>query len=70
MKGRTIKRRIVKRRSILAALAALTLAGAAPAYSQPAKPDKIVIAAYGGIWADSVRKNFIPCFEQKTGVKV
>ena len=48
----------------------MTLAGAAPAYSQPAKPDKIVIAAYGGIWADSVRKNFIPCFEQKTGVKV
>jgi len=70
MKGRTIKRRIMKRRSILAALAALTLAGAAPAYSQAAKPDKIVIAAYGGIWADSVRKNFIPCFEQKTGVKV
>ena len=70
MKGRTIKRKIVKRRSILAALAALTLAGAAPAYSQPAKPDKIVIAAYGGIWANSVRKNFIPCFEQKTGVKV
>ena len=70
MKGGTIKRRIMKRRSILAALAALTLAGAAPAYSQPAKPDKIVIAAYGGIWADSVRKNFIPCFEQKTGVKV
>jgi putative spermidine/putrescine transport system substrate-binding protein len=61
----------MKRRTVLAALAASILAGAAPpAIAQGAKPDKIVIAAYGGIWADSVRKNFIPCFEQKTGVKV
>ena len=60
MKGRTIKRRIMKRRSILAALAALTLAGAAPAYSQAAKPDKIVIAAYGGIWAELGAQEFHP----------
>jgi putative spermidine/putrescine transport system substrate-binding protein len=60
----------MKRRTILATLAASMLAGAAPGWAQSAKPDKIVIAAYGGIWAESVRKNFIPCFEQKTGVKV
>ncbi len=34
------------------------------------KPDKIVVAAYGGIWTESVKKNFVPCFEKKTGVKV
>ncbi|MGH8430277.1 MAG: hypothetical protein ACREUF_07730, partial [Solimonas sp.] len=42
----------------------------AAAAQTPKKPDKLVVAAYGGIWADSVRKNFVPCFEQKTGVKV
>jgi putative spermidine/putrescine transport system substrate-binding protein len=38
--------------------------------AQAAKPDKIVVAAYGGVWAESIKKNFVPCFEQKTGVKV
>lgn len=33
------------------------------------KPDKIVVAAFGGVWAESARKNFVPCFERKTGVK-
>lgn len=40
------------------------------AFAQSKKPDKIVVAAYGGIWAESVRKNFVSCFEKKTGVKV
>jgi putative spermidine/putrescine transport system substrate-binding protein len=34
------------------------------------KPDKIVVTGYGGIWTDSVKKNFATCFEKKTGVKV
>lgn len=34
------------------------------------KPDKIVATAYGGIWAQSVKKNFVSCFEKQTGVKV
>lgn len=42
----------------------------APAQAQP-KPDKIVVTAYGGIWTESVKRDFIPCFEKKNpGVKV
>lgn len=33
------------------------------------KPDKIVVTAYGGIWTDSVKKNFASCFEKETGIK-
>lgn len=39
------------------------------AYAQQ-KPERIVVTAYGGIWTDSVKKNFASCFEKKTGVKV
>ena len=45
------------------------LAAGSSAHAQP-KPDKIVVTAYGGIWSDSVKKNFATCFEKKTGVKV
>lgn len=59
----------MKRGLVLASLLVSVLAGAAPAEAQQ-KPSKIVVAAYGGIWSESVRKNFVPCFEKKTGVKV
>ncbi|UHL64401.1 extracellular solute-binding protein [Paralcaligenes sp. KSB-10] len=49
-------------------LAGLTLT--VPTVNAKNKPDKIVATAYGGIWADSVKKNFVSCFEKKTGVKV
>lgn len=57
------------------ALPALSIAVAlgasvATAGADEAKPDKIVVTAYGGLWAESVKKNYIPCFEKKTGVKV
>lgn len=45
------------------------LSGAATVAAQT-KPEKIVVTAYGGVWAESVKKNYVPCFEQKTGVKV
>ncbi len=57
------------RRFLVAALAA-ALINPTPIFAQSAKPDKIVVAAYGGIWAESIKKNFVPCFEKKTGVKV
>lgn len=47
------------------AVVTVTLALAAPALAQ----DKIVVTAYGGIWTDSVKKNFVSCFEKKTGAK-
>lgn len=34
------------------------------------KPKSITVAAYGGVWAESIRKNIVPCFEARTGVKV
>lgn len=34
------------------------------------KPEKIVVTAFGGVWTESVKKNFVPCFEKKTGVRV
>ncbi len=57
-------------RIISVAAAVGLLVAPAAALAQGSKPDKIVVAAYGGIWADSVRKNFVSCFEKKTGVKV
>jgi putative spermidine/putrescine transport system substrate-binding protein len=45
------------------------LLAAFPVHAQQ-KPDKIVVTAYGGIWSESVKKNFASCFEKKTGVKV
>jgi putative spermidine/putrescine transport system substrate-binding protein len=57
----------------LMALAGLTvgagLLAISPAHAQ-AKPDKIVVTAYGGIWSESVKKNFASCFKNKTGVNV
>jgi putative spermidine/putrescine transport system substrate-binding protein len=61
----------MKRRFLLASLLVSAFGVAAPSAAQnAAKPDKLVIAAYGGIWSESVRKNFVPCFEKKTGVRV
>ncbi len=58
-------------RGVLAAgLVALGVASLPRAAGAEGKPDKIVVAAYGGIWAESVRKNIVPCFTKKTGVKV
>ncbi|HVX74890.1 MAG TPA: extracellular solute-binding protein [Bradyrhizobium sp.] len=57
------------RKFLTAALAAL-LINPVSVFAQSEKPDKIVVAAYGGIWAESIKKNFVPCFEKKTGVKV
>lgn len=47
----------------LVAAALMVIAG--PALAQ----EKIVVTAYGGIWAESVKKNFVSCFEKKTGAK-
>src|SRR5258708_5299591 len=58
-------KRIVASATALAILAALV-----GAWGQTKSRDKIVVAAYGGIWAESVKKNFVSCFEKKTGVKV
>jgi putative spermidine/putrescine transport system substrate-binding protein len=58
------------RRMLVGALA-IALVNPAQVFAETAaKPDKIVVAAYGGIWAESIKKNFVPCFEKKTGVKV
>lgn len=58
-------------RKLLAGALALALVNPTQVFAQAAaKPSKIVVAAYGGIWAESVKKNFVPCFEKKTGVKV
>ena len=57
-------------RRLLVAALVTSLALPAQVIAQAAKPDKIVVAAYGGVWAESIKKNFVPCFEQKTGVKV
>ena len=58
------------RRFLVGALA-IALVSPTQVFADPAtKPDKIVVAAYGGIWAESVKKNYVPCFEKKTGVKV
>lgn len=59
-------------RTVLA-LATLSTAlfAAGGAVAAPAeKPDKIVVTAYGGVWAESVKKNYVSCFEHRTGVKV
>jgi putative spermidine/putrescine transport system substrate-binding protein len=58
------------KRGMMAAVTISLLAGSTAVCAQAAKPDKLVIAAYGGIWSESVRKNFVPCFENKTGVRV
>ena len=61
---------MVKRTALLAAASlAMTLVAGSGAQAQ-GKPDKIVATAYGGIWSESVKKNFVPCFEKQTGVKV
>lgn len=49
--------------------AVLGALGAGPALAGDL-PDRIVVTAYGGIWAESVRNNYVPCFEEKTGVRV
>ena len=43
---------------------------AAPAGVNAQKVDKLVVSSAGGIWKESAEKNFIPCFEKRTGVKV
>lgn len=34
------------------------------------KPDKLVVAAYGGVWEQSVRETYAACFTEKTGIPV
>jgi putative spermidine/putrescine transport system substrate-binding protein len=58
------------KRIVASAAALAILAAPVGAWGQTKNPDKIVVAAYGGIWAESVKKNFVSCFEKKTGVKV
>src|ERR671919_861704 len=56
-------------RSIIAA----TLAGAVAllaATSAFAQSKTLTVAAYGGSWEQTLRKEMIPAFEQKHGVKV
>lgn len=57
---------LVRRRALMQALplAAVSL----PAMAQ--SKGRLVVTAYGGLWTQSVRKNFIPCFEQKTHIPV
>lgn len=61
-----------KLRRALVVLNATVLLGvsAVSAAADEPKPDKIVVTAYGGLWAESVKKNYVSCFENKTGVKV
>ena len=49
----------------LAGAAVLLAAGAAFAQSKT-----LTVAAYGGSWEQTLRKEMIPAFEQKHGVKV
>jgi putative spermidine/putrescine transport system substrate-binding protein len=65
-----MKRKLFLAAAVASALGSVMGMAATASAQAPAKPDKLVVAAYGGIWSDSVRKNFVPCFEQKTGTKV
>jgi putative spermidine/putrescine transport system substrate-binding protein len=56
--------------AILAAVGVAALLGTASIAVAQSKPDKIVVTAYGGVWAESVKKNFVSCFEKTAGVKV
>lgn len=47
--------------------AGLLVAGvAAPSWAQ----DKLVVTAFGGVWRESIEKNFAACFKQRTGKDV
>jgi putative spermidine/putrescine transport system substrate-binding protein len=63
----------MRRRELLigggAALATSSLMRVAPALAQ-AKPEKIVVMTWGGLWGDSVREGVDAPFEKATGVKV
>lgn len=52
----------------LMAAAASLLAAAGLAAAQT--PDHLVVTAYGGIWTQSVKRNFVPCFEAATHIPV
>lgn len=58
----------MKRYSVLFCALGVASFCATPSWSQ--SNQKLRIAAYGGIWAESVKKNFVPCFENKTGMKI
>lgn len=62
-----MRRLTMKRMAVTVLCTGLSLLGTASAAEN--KPDKIVVTAYGGIWAQSVEKNFVSCFEKKDGVK-
>jgi putative spermidine/putrescine transport system substrate-binding protein len=49
----------------IVALLGAALFTAPPAQAQAQK--HIVVTAYGGLWADSVRKNFVTCYDKKIG---
>ena len=55
--------------TVVAALCAMAIS-TSMALAATDKPDKIVVTAFGGVWSDSVKKNYASCFEKKTGVKV
>lgn len=64
----------VARREVLKSMVRVSAGAAVPfVFARWAHGEQrayIVVTAYGGIWEESVRKNFIPCFERETGVSV
>jgi putative spermidine/putrescine transport system substrate-binding protein len=60
----------MRRRDFLATTG-LAMAGAlAPVAATAARPDKLVVMTWGGLWGDSVRKGVDTAFEKATGIKV
>ena len=62
-----------RRRGHGRSIATATLAGAVAllaATSALAQPKTLTVAAYGGSWEQTMRKEVIPAFEKKHGVKV
>ena len=55
-------------RSIYTAM--LVAAGLLAAASASAQPKTLTVAAYGGSWEQTLRKEMIPAFEQKHGVRI
>jgi putative spermidine/putrescine transport system substrate-binding protein len=57
----------MKRWSRSAAFAAACLVGLAA--QDGAAQDRLVVTAYGGVWKESVEKNFAACYSERTGQK-
>lgn len=57
--------------SLVRVVAPLILAGATIANAFAAdSSNRIVVTAFGGVWQQSIEKNFVPCFKEKTGKDV